>query len=216
MWSIKLSVATLNGYALSVSVADLAWNKLPLQDTSSSIIVSFDTRGQDLPVVQRETLQLSHTATYLITGGFGGFGFKTALWLAKQGARHLVLTGRTGADTPQRQAMVSELEQMGVEVTAAACDTSNLHELEQLFQQLSAHERPLKGIFHSAAIILDQPIQEIDIPTLTKVMQSKALGAWNLHLLSRNLSLDHFVMYSSVANLVGNSRQAAYCAPMGS
>ncbi len=46
-------------------------------------------------------------------------------------------------------------------------------------------------------------------------MRSKALGAWNLHLVTRSMSLDHFVLYSSVANLVGNSRQAIYSAANG-
>jgi acyl carrier protein len=74
---------------------------------------------------------------------------------------------------------------------------------------------PIKGVFHSGALIIDQPISEVDLPTLNKVMQSKATGAWNLHLLTAGMELDHFVMYSSMANLIGNSRQAAYSSANG-
>ena len=201
--------------SLEVSIADIAWQKLGLANTISAIVLTYETNGQDLPVVQPDHLQFDDNATYLITGGFGGFGQKTAEWLIHNGARHLVLTGRTGADTPQRQALVQSLTALGATVKAAACDTADHATLTALFADIAREMPPLKGIFHSGALIIDQPIADIDLSTFRKVMRSKALGAWNLHLLSQSLNLDHFVLYSSVANLVGNARQAAYSAANG-
>ena len=201
--------------SFEVSVADVAWQKLPLADASSAVVMTYETLGKDLPVVLQDDLKFDAAATYLVTGGFGGFGQKTAEWLVHHGARNIVLTGRTGADNAERKAFVQRLEQSGARVLAAACDTSDLQRLSDLFAEISATMPPLKGIFHSGAVIIDQPIAEMDLSTLSKVVQSKALGAWNLHLLSKELSLDHFVLYSSIANLVGNSRQAAYSAANG-
>ena len=200
---------------LEISIADIAWQKLPLADTSSTMVLTYETRGKDLPVVQLDTLRFDSAATYLVTGGFGGFGQKTAEWLIQNGARHLVLTGRTGADTQERQDFVRKLEARGCSVKAAACDTADFTELAKLFGTMAKSMPALKGVFHSGALIIDQPIAEIDFGTLGKVMQSKATGAWNLHLLTREMNLDHFVLYSSIANLVGNSRQAAYSAANG-
>ena len=200
---------------LEITIADIAWQKLPLADTSSTLVLSFETRGKDLPVVQKDVLRFDANATYLITGGFGGFGQKTAEWLVHHGARHLVLTGRTGADNQERQDFVNKLAAQGVSVNAAACDTANLEQLTKLFADIANTMPPLKGVFHSGALIIDQPISEIDAKTFSKVMQSKATGAWNLHLLTRETKLDHFVLYSSIANLVGNSRQAAYSSANG-
>ena len=201
--------------AFEVSVADVAWQKLPLADASSALVMMYDTQGKDLPMVLQDDLRFDSEASYLVTGGFGGFGQKTAEWLVRHGARHLVLTGRTAADNPERQAFVRRLEQSGATVKAAACDTADFARLSDLFAEIAGSMPPLKGIFHSGAVILDQPISELDLATMSKVMQSKALGAWNLHLLSKDLPLDHFVLYSSIANLVGNSRQAAYSAANG-
>ena len=201
--------------SLDVSIADIAWQKLGLAETISTIVLSYETQGQDLPVVQSDHLEFDANATYLITGGFGGFGQKTAEWLIQNGARHLVLTGRTGADTPKRQALVQSLTAMGATVKAAACDTADYPALAALFADIASQMPPLKGIFHSGALIIDQPIADIDLDTFRQVMRSKALGAWNLHLLSQPLELDQFVLYSSVANLVGNGRQAAYSAANG-
>ena len=58
-------------------------------------------------------------------------------------------------------------------------------------------------------------ILEMDLPTFYQVMRNKALAAWHLHELTKDRELEQFVMYSSVANLVGNSRQAAYSAANG-
>ena len=199
---------------LEISIIDLAWQKLGLAVTSS-IALNYETDGRDLPVVQQDCLNFEANATYLITGGFGGFGQKTAEWLIANGARHLVLTGRTGADNAERQAFVSSLAATGAIVKAAACDTADYQQLTALFAEIDRDMPPLKGVFHSGALIIDQPIGEIDLDTFHKVMRSKALGAWNLHLLTRSIELDHFVLYSSIANLVGNARQAAYSSANG-
>ena len=200
---------------LEVSLADLAWRKLPLTDTRSTLVLNYNTRGQDLPVVQRDELQFLAEATYLITGGFGGLGRKTAEWLVANGARHLILTGRTGADSTDKRAFVAALEAAGAHVRAVACDTADLQRLREVFAEIAREMPPLKGVFHSGAVILDQPIAEIELNTYRQVMAGKALGAWNLHQLTRDLPLDHFVLYSSLANLVGNSRQGAYSAANG-
>lgn len=200
---------------LQVSLGDLAWQKLPLADTNARIILHYETHGSELPVVQRDTYSLDPSATYLITGGFGGFGRETARWLITQGARNIVLTGRTGADNDDRKKFVTSLEAAGANILAVACDTSDCDRLREILKQIHTTMPPLRGIFHSGAEIIDQPIQDLDLETLGRVMRSKALGAWNLHQATQDLPLDHFVLYSSVANLVGNSRQAAYSAANG-
>lgn len=199
----------------NVSVADIAWQALPLSETKTRIVIDYDTRGQDLPMVQSDDFSFRPDATYLITGGFGGFGERTAEWLIQNGAKHLVLTGRSGANTPEKQAIVSQLESLGASVIPVACDTSDIVAITKLIDRIEQTMPPLKGVFHSGAVIMDQAIGDCDLDTFNAVMRSKATGAWNLHLLTKSMELDHFVLYSSLANLIGNSRQAAYCAANG-
>ncbi|GHO44999.1 MupA/Atu3671 family FMN-dependent luciferase-like monooxygenase [Ktedonospora formicarum] len=49
-------------------------------------------RSQDL--AERE-LHVRPQGSYLVTGGLWGLGFEVARWLARKGARHLILAGRT-------------------------------------------------------------------------------------------------------------------------
>ncbi len=126
-----------------------------------------------------------------------------------------MLTGRKGADTADKQAFVRELEQTGATVRAVACDAANPTEVKQLLDMIANELPPLKGVIHSAAAIIDQPITEINLDDLSTVMRNKATSAWVLHEATRELPLDHFILYSSAANLVGNSRQSIYSAANG-
>ena len=89
------------------------------------ILIDFDEVQSPLKVQVMETVSFKPDASYLVTGGFGGFGQKTSRWLVDHGARHIVLAGRSGADTPERQAFVQELRQQGANVLTLACDLAD-------------------------------------------------------------------------------------------
>jgi acyl carrier protein len=95
------------------------------------------------------------------------------------------------------------------------CDLAHEGQVRDLFATIAASAPPLRGVFHAAAVIIDQPIAELNPQDLLDVMRSKAESARLLHELTRNMTLDHFVLYSSIANLVGNSRQASYVSANG-
>lgn len=156
-----------------------------------------------------KSLELDPNAAYLVTGGLGGFGLKTALWLAEKGARHLILLGRRGCETDEAKAGISNLQAMNVNVTASPCDITDL---AQLTATLDPYISKLKGVIHAAAIIEDCLIDNLTSDQLDKVLSPKIKGALNLHLLTQNLGLDFFVMYSSATTLFGNPGQAAYVA----
>nr|APZ78727.1 polyketide synthase [Myxococcus sp.] len=151
-------------------------------------------------------------ATYLVTGGFGGFGLALARWMVAEGARHLVLTGRKGASTPEARQLVQDLEAAGAHVTAAAADVSSMDDMRALFARIDAGHPPLKGVLHTAAVLDDAPLPDLNLGRIQRVMTPKAGGAWILHELTRDRPLDLFVLFSSVAALIGNPRQGNYVA----
>lgn len=206
---------TLGANSLEIPLSDIAWQKLPLNVSLKNLIVSMETENVDLPIIQRDDIRFEPGSTYLITGGLGGFGQQTARWLIANGVSAVVLTGRRGADSDDKRAFVAELQKTGAIVTAVACDAADPVQVRRLLEMIAQEMPTLKGVVHSAAAIIDQPITEIQLQDLNTVMRNKATSAWVLHEETRHLPLDHFILYSSAANLVGNSRQSIYSAANG-
>ncbi len=157
-----------------------------------------------------ERARIRPDATYLITGGFGGFGLKVAEWMVAQGARHLVLVGRRGAATADAQEAVRQLEAAGAKVMAAAADIATETAVVQLLDVAGQMMPPIKGIIHAAAVLDDARLIDLDAERFARVMAPKALGAWHLHQHTRDL--EFFLLFSSVSCLIGNARQGNYVA----
>ncbi|MCX7124412.1 MAG: SDR family NAD(P)-dependent oxidoreductase, partial [Gammaproteobacteria bacterium] len=165
-------------------------------------------------VENNKTLTLNSNATYLVTGGLNGFGFRTAEWLAEKGAKHLVLLGRSGVNCETIKSAIAALNDQGVSVHAKALDITDSEVLNNLLLEIKNEMPPLKGIFHAAAVYEDTIITNLTDEKMHNVLAPKLLGAWNLHqaAITHQLSLDYFVVYSSVTTLLGNPGQANYVA----
>jgi acyl transferase domain-containing protein/acyl carrier protein len=149
--------------------------------------------------------------TYLITGGLGGLGLMVAKWMVEQGARHLVLVSRRGASEGDRAAL-EELEVFGAEVRVAQADVSQTQEVAKMFEEINASLPPLRGIIHAAGVLDDGLLRQQDWKRFAKVMAPKVEGSWNLHLLTQDMPLDFFVLFSSAASLLGSPSQGNYTA----
>lgn len=150
--------------------------------------------------------------SYLITGGFGGFGLEIAKWLVEQGVRHIALVGRSGATTPESRQALDTLKTAGAQVLSLAADISEESEVVRIFSEIAEKMPPLRGIFHAAAVLDDGAIRGLFPSKFETAMKPKAKGAWLLHRHSLSLELDYFVLFSSVGSLVGNPGQATYVA----
>jgi len=155
--------------------------------------------------------QVRSDSSYLITGGMGALGLKVADWMVEQGVRHLILTGRNGASTAVRQAIM-QWEQTGASVVVAQADMSKREDVARVLDTVQASMPPLRGIVHAAGVLDDGVLLQQNWERFTSVMAPKVEGAWNLHTLTQNLPLDFFVCFSSVAALLGSPGQGNYAA----
>ena len=175
-----------------------------LLDNSSHLAPREEAQSQR-PVVHED-------AAYLITGGLGALGIHVARWLVEQGARHLVLTGRSGAVSPTAAEAVKELEESGATVRVVKCDVSRREELSEALATVKRSMPPLRGVVHAAGVLDDGVLLQQDWQRFRRVMAPKIDGAWNLHLLTRDLPLDFFVCFSSIAAMLGSPGQGNYAA----
>jgi phthiocerol/phenolphthiocerol synthesis type-I polyketide synthase C len=157
-------------------------------------------------------LQLSPAASYLVTGGRGGFGLATAEWLVRKGARHLAVIGRSETTQPDAVAALERLRQDGAAIHEFAVDVANANEVADLLRRMQREMPPLRGIVNCAAVIRDSSLLNMTEADFHDVLRPKIAGAWNLHRQTLGRELDFFVMYSSATTLFGNEGQGNYVA----
>lgn len=159
----------------------------------------------------RSTGTIRPDATYLITGGLGRIGLTLARWLRERGARHLALLGRSEPSATARAAL-DQLTAQGVQVRVLKADVSSASELDAAFTTIDAELPPLAGVFHAAGVLADTPIGKLSWSRCAEVLGPKVSGSLLLHERTRARSLDHFVLFSSMATVLGNPGQASYAA----
>ena len=155
---------------------------------------------------------LDPNGTVLITGGTGTLGAHTARHLiTHHGIRHLHLISRQGPNAPGATELHTELTNLGATTTITACDTTNPQHLTQTLNTINP-QHPLTAIIHTAGTLHDATIENLTPQQLHTVLQPKIDAAWNLHQLTLNHPLTHFILYSSATGTLGNPGQANYAA----
>jgi NADPH:quinone reductase-like Zn-dependent oxidoreductase/NAD(P)-dependent dehydrogenase (short-subunit alcohol dehydrogenase family)/acyl carrier protein len=167
--------------------------------------------GPDDPVLASSGGGLAG-GSVVITGGTGMAGSAVAAHLvARYGVAHVVLVSRSGSDAEGVADLVDQLKGAGAEVSVVACDVADRDAVVGLLAQLPA-QYPLKGVFHAAGVIDDGLIASLTPDRVDTVLRAKVDGAWNLHELTRDVDLSAFVMFSSMAGIVGSPGQGNYAA----
>ncbi|MEM7539010.1 MAG: SDR family NAD(P)-dependent oxidoreductase, partial [Chloroflexota bacterium] len=168
---------------------------------------------QSLPKQRTPKIKIQADATYLITGGLGALGLHTTQWMATQGARHLILTGRSGIRTAEQRAIVNELDAQGITIQIAQVDVADATSMHDLFEGIRANTtNPLRGIIHIAGLSGRDAIRSLNWARFEQVLRPKVSGGWLLHHLSLEMDLDFFISYASVAGILGDRQNTHYSA----
>lgn len=137
-------------------------------------------------------------AHYLVTGASGALGGMVADWLSAAGA---VVCRVDPAPQPAGSSSLTVQADAGDEPAMAA-----------LLARLRSGPAPLRGIFHCAALVDDDRLEQQSPQRLAAVIRAKVDGAMVLDRLTRQDRLDHFVMFASIVGVIPAARQAGYAA----
>jgi acyl transferase domain-containing protein/acyl-CoA synthetase (AMP-forming)/AMP-acid ligase II/pimeloyl-ACP methyl ester carboxylesterase len=161
-------------------------------------------RLQELKL-SNQSLKINSESSYLITGGLGALGLELAQWLSNKGAKNLILVGRN-KPSEAAQTIIEKLETKGTNIQVIQADITNLEAVNQIIAQYPS----LKGIIHAAGVLDDGLLESQTWERFEQVIAPKTIGAWNLHQATQHLDLDFFVLFSSVASLIGSPGQGNY------
>jgi mycoketide-CoA synthase len=152
------------------------------------------------------------SGTVLITGGTGMAGSALARHaVANHGVRQLMLLSRRGPDAPGAAELVAELNAAGAQVSVVACDAADRDALAKVLADIPV-QYPLSAVMHAAGVLDDAVVTSLTRERVDAVLRAKVDAAWNLHELTRDSGVSAFVLFSSMAGLVGSSGQANYAA----
>jgi len=193
-----------------VSQASEAFREMAQGQHVGKLVLSMEDPKLQL-VPPRPGFRVRENGTYLITGGLGGLGLEAARWLVEHGARTLLLLGRN-AVSASAQSELDALRAAGARVEVAQVDVADAQRLGELLERTRVELPRLRGVLHCAGVLDDGILEQQEPARFRTVMMPKVQGAWNLHMLTRNESLDLFVLYSSMASLLGLPGQGNYAA----
>ncbi len=197
--------------AFPASNAARAFKHLAAAKQIGKVIVDFDC---DLGSIERIELDKSYysNGSWLIAGGTRGFGMATALWLARRGAKSMLLIGRSEHVHQELSKARDELHERGASISVASVDITDLADLQKCVQEFEMKNPPIRFVLQCAMQIEDRMISKLSGDTLSKVLKPKVIGTWNLHKVTSDRMLQKFVVYSSVTSLIGPAGQSAYTA----
>ncbi|MER6998705.1 SDR family NAD(P)-dependent oxidoreductase [Streptomyces sp. NPDC000410] len=150
------------------------------------------------------------SGTALITGGAGALGGHVARHLARAGADHLVLVGRSAGATPRDTELAAELTALGARVTFEACDVTDRARLTELVSGIRRQGERIRTVMHLAGVPDGRAVADLDPDELARVTRVKTAGAGLLDELCPDA--ETFVLFSSNAGVWGSGLLGAYAA----
>ncbi|MFF3699099.1 SDR family NAD(P)-dependent oxidoreductase [Streptomyces sp. NPDC002221] len=195
-----------------VEEAATAFRTMAAAQHTGKLILTWPQKGTPtVPVRPHEAPVVRRDGSYIITGGLGGLGLLAAHWLARNGAPHIVLNGRSRPGHHAKQ-IIDDLRASGTRVDIVSADIAEPATAPGLVAAATADGHRLRGILHCAAVVEDSTAPRVTDELLNRVWRPKVEGAWHLHHATLDTDLDWWVGFSSVASLLGSPGQSAYTA----
>nr|CBN82143.1 MxaC [Dicentrarchus labrax] len=168
----------------------------------------------DIPLLTRPGQLFKQRCVYIVTGGLSGLGLETVKFIARNGGGCIATLSRSTLTEEMQFEMELLQRKYGVLVMNVQCDVSVSMQVVDAVSQIEQRfsSCPIKGVFHSAAVLHDALIETLDQSLFEKVLQPKVSGALNLHYATLHSKLDFFVCYSSISSFIGNPSQCNYAA----
>uniref|UniRef100_A0A671MUP1 Phthiocerol/phenolphthiocerol synthesis polyketide synthase type I PpsD-like n=1 Tax=Sinocyclocheilus anshuiensis TaxID=1608454 RepID=A0A671MUP1_9TELE len=168
-----------------------------------------------IPLLPRTKQLFSNRGVYIVTGGLSGLGFETVTFIAHRGGGCIATLSRSAPSEKLQEDISSLQRRYGIRILTLQCDVSVSEQVMEAITVIGKHFScyPVRGVFHSAAVLHDGLLETLDRSLFQKVLQPKVCGALNLHFATLHCqTLDYFVCYSSISSFIGNAAQANYAA----
>ena len=163
-----------------------------------------------VPIYRPAMRLFTSQGAYIIIGGLGGLGRYTFSWLVDHGATSLYSISRSGISSPEAQSLHDTLNSKhGVRLEIIKADACKRSSIAPILAAIRAKE-PIKGAINMAMILGDAPMASMTGEEWDRALNVKIRSSWILHEETKEDELDFFVLFSSIASVLGNRNQGSY------
>ncbi|XP_030623448.1 probable polyketide synthase 16 [Chanos chanos] len=168
----------------------------------------------EIPFMRNQKQMFKKNSMYIVTGGLSGLGFETVKFIAQRGGGYIIILSRSHPSPAMQEEINSLTNQFEAVIVSLQCDVSVPAQVEKVVADIGQRfpACPTRGVFHSAVVLHDALIENLNKALFEKVLRPKVNGALNLHRATRRCKLDYFVCYSSITAFIGNASQTNYAA----
>ncbi|CAG2246246.1 Highly reducing polyketide synthase alt5 [Mytilus edulis] len=151
-------------------------------------------------------------SSYIVVGGLTGLGEEIVKLICELGGGVIIIFGRRLPTDEHNAEMQKLTNKWDCKIEFLQTDITDMLSLKKGFDtiRITYPNHPIKGVFHGAAVLDDSTILNMTEGKFEKVLLPKVLGTWNLHLLTKDIDLDYFVLHSSTASVLGGVGQSNY------
>jgi acyl transferase domain-containing protein/NADPH:quinone reductase-like Zn-dependent oxidoreductase/acyl carrier protein/NADP-dependent 3-hydroxy acid dehydrogenase YdfG len=192
--------------AFPINEAHDAFRYMAQAKQIGKIVITQTARRDD----EKENL-FSSSSSYIITGGLGSLGRQLISWMVQQGVKRIILPMHRPLHDKESEWM-ELLRNSDVEIVCDAVDMSSECAIIDWITTLESNGHSIRGFFHLAGKLSDSIVARMSWESYRGVLEAKAKIAWNFHNALRTHDLDYFVLFSSIASLLGSPGQANYAA----
>ncbi len=166
---------------------------------------------ETFPVRNFEEVRFDPKATMIVTG-YKGAAFPLVEWMIEKGVAHIALISRSSKAPKNVEQAISKYRSKGINIRIFEGNVASYPQMKGVFNEIAEVMPDIKGIVHAAGLIKANRIKDLAVDEFQHILSPKQEGTWNLHQLSKNLALDHFILFSSASSLIGLSGQGSYVA----
>lgn len=157
----------------------------------------------------------SNQGSYLIVGGAGKLGMLVASdIIANTKDSKVILTGRREL-SQQIEDRMNSITTDHNRILYEKMDAQDKLEVERLVQALKVRNEEVIGVVYCAGVLHDSFILNKKLDDFTQVLSTKIVGIENIDAAFANVQLQSFIIFSSIASLIGNVGQADYACANG-
>ncbi|KAM8823536.1 mycocerosic acid synthase-like polyketide synthase isoform 2-T2 [Spinachia spinachia] len=215
--SLPLKGETFSSHGVEEPQGDAEAESYFTKKTVQRVVLNHGEPGcqtSDIRLLTGSGHLFKQSCVYIVAGGLSGLGFETVKFITRNGGGCIATLSRSTVTDEKRLEMELLQRRYGVTILNVKCDVSVSMQVADAISNITQRfsPRPIRGVFHSAAVLHDALIENLDESLFRKVLRPKVAGALNLHRATLTNHLDFFVCYSSISSFIGNASQCNYAA----